>query len=156
MCCFFLPLPPHTFSEETTVKWAIKSQRLFDGSRRPILQNAVVVIDINRIAAGGSASQVALPSDITVVDAGDRTIMPGLIDAHVHMLFTGSEFSGQESRTATDSQALLIGARNAYLALKSGLTTVRDCGDRNYLSLVLRDYINSGEFAGPRLVCSEP
>jgi imidazolonepropionase-like amidohydrolase len=138
------------------VKWAIKSQRLFDGSRRPMLQDAVVVIENKRIAAVGSASQVALPPDITVVDMGDRTIMPGLIDAHVHMLFTGSAFSGQESRTATDSQALLIGARNAYLALKSGLTTVRDCGDRNYLSLVLRDYINSGEFAGPRLVCSGP
>ena len=64
-------------SRETTVKWAIKSQRLFHGSRRPALQDAVVVIDNKRIAAVGSASQVALPPDITVVDAGDRTIMPG-------------------------------------------------------------------------------
>lgn len=138
------------------MKWAIKAQRLFDGSRRPVLHDAVVVIENKRIAAVGPASQVALPPDVTVLDAGDRTVMPGLIDAHVHLLFTGSALSGQESRTATDSQALLTGARNAYLALKSGLTTVRDCGDRNYLSLTLRDYINSGAFLGPRLVCSGP
>ena len=56
----------------------------------------------------------------------------------------------------TDHQVLLVGARNAQLALKSGLTTVRDCGDRRYLSLVLRDFINSGGMAGPRLVCSGP
>ena len=51
----------------------------------------------------------------------------------------------------TDHQVLLVGARNAQLALKSGLTTVRDCGDRRYLSLVLRDFINAGGLAGPRL-----
>jgi imidazolonepropionase-like amidohydrolase len=72
------------------------------------------------------------------------------------MLFTGSARSGQESRNATDSQALLIGARNAQLALASGLTTVRDCGDRNFLSLVLRDFINTGGMVGPRLICSGP
>ena len=51
---------------------------------------------------------------------------------------------------------MLTGVRNAHLALQSGLTTVRDCGDRNYLSLVLRDYINSSGLPGPRLVCSGP
>jgi imidazolonepropionase-like amidohydrolase len=90
------------------------------------------------------------------MDVGDRTLMPGLIDAHVHILLTGSLASGQEDRAATDGQALLRGARNAQLALKSGLTTVRDCGDRNYLSLTLRDFIESGGIAGPRLVCAGP
>jgi imidazolonepropionase-like amidohydrolase len=116
----------------------------------------VVVIDDGRIAAVGAAAEVPLPAGIPVVDMGDRTVMPGLIDAHVHILFTGGPYSGQESRTATDSQALLIGARNAYLAIKSGLTTIRDCGDRNYLSLSLRDYIHDGGLVGPRLVCSGP
>jgi len=51
---------------------------------------------------------------------------------------------------------LLVGTRNAHLALKSGLTTVRDCGDRRYLSLALRDFINDGGIAGPRLMCSGP
>jgi imidazolonepropionase-like amidohydrolase len=143
-------------TKESTVKWAIRAQRLFDGAGRPEVRDAVVVIDDGRIAAVGPAAQVQLPSGIQVVDVGDRTVMPGLIDAHVHMLSTGSPISGQESRVMTDHQVLLVGARNAQLALKSGLTTVRDCGDRAYLSLVLRDFINGGGIAGPRLVCSGP
>jgi imidazolonepropionase-like amidohydrolase len=121
-----------------------------------MVQDAVVVIDNGRIAAVGPKSQISLPPQVNVLDVGDRTIMPGLIDAHVHLLFTGSAFSGVESRTATDHQALLIGARNAQLALQSGLTTVRDCGDRNFLSLTLRDFITQGGLPGPRLLCSGP
>ncbi|MEE8300903.1 MAG: amidohydrolase family protein [Candidatus Tectomicrobia bacterium] len=136
--------------------WAIRGKRLYAGTGDPTVRDAVVVIDDKRITAVGPATQVALPDDIDVMDIGDRTIMPGLIDAHVHILFTGGEFSGQESRQATDNEALLIGVRNIQLGLKSGLTTVRDCGDRNFLSLVLRDFINQEQLAGPRLVCSGP
>jgi imidazolonepropionase-like amidohydrolase len=121
-----------------------------------MMRDAVVVIDEARIAAIGPEAQVQLPPGLRIVDVGDRTVMPGLIDAHVHILSTGSAISGQESRAMTDHQVLLVGARNAQLALKSGLTTVRDCGDRRYLSLVLRDFIDDGGIAGPRLVCSGP
>ena len=138
------------------MKWAIRAQRLFDGTGKPVMHDAVVAIDEARIAAVGPAAQVQLPPGLRVVDVGDRTVMPGLIDAHVHILSTGSAISGQESRAMTDHQVLLVGARNAHLALKSGLTTVRDCGDRRYLSLVLRDFINGGGMVGPRLVCSGP
>jgi imidazolonepropionase-like amidohydrolase len=138
------------------VRWAVRAQRLFDGTGSALMRDAVVVIEDARIAAVGPAAQVQLPAGLKVVDVGDRTIMPGLIDAHVHMLSTGSAISGQESRAMTDHQVLLMGARNAQLALQSGLTTVRDCGDRRYLSLVLRDFINEGRIAGPRLVCSGP
>ena len=103
-----------------------------------------------------TASQVALPEGVALLDVGDRLVLPGMIDAHVHLLWSGSVSSGQESKVATDSQALLMGARNAQMALKSGLTTVRDCGDRNYLSLALRDCINHGDLAGPRMLCSGP
>ncbi|MGH8059979.1 MAG: amidohydrolase family protein [Candidatus Entotheonellia bacterium] len=138
------------------MNWAIQAKRLFDGSRSPMVQDAIVVMDGGRISAVGPVSQVALPPGTTVMDVGDRTLLPGLIDAHVHILLTGSLASGQEDRAATDGQVLLRGARNAQLALKSGLTTVRDCGDRNYLSLTLRDFIKSGGMPGPRLVCSGP
>jgi len=138
------------------VKWAIKTQRLFDGTERPLVRDALVVIENERIVAVGPATQVALPAGIAVLDVGDRLVMPGMIDAHVHILWSGSVSSGQESRVATDSQALFMGVRNAQVALKSGLTTVRDCGDRNYLSLALRDSIDHGDLAGPRMLCSGP
>ena len=121
------------------------------GLGNPVVHDAVVVLENKRIAAVGPASQVPLPSGTAVLDVGNRTIMPGLIDAHVHILLSGSLSSGQESRAATESQALLMGVRNAQVALKSGLTTVRDCGDRDYLSLALRDFINHGDLAGPRV-----
>jgi imidazolonepropionase-like amidohydrolase len=136
--------------------WVIRAKRLFDGAGSSLVQDAVVVIDDGQIAAVGPADQVALPPATTIMDAGDRTVLPGLIDAHAHMLLSGSASSGQEERAATDHQSLLMGVRNAQLALKSGLTTVRDCGDRNYLSLVLRDFINDGHLAGPRLLCAGP
>jgi imidazolonepropionase-like amidohydrolase len=138
------------------VKWAIRAQRLFDGTGKPVLRDAVVTIEDGRITAVGPVGQVQVPAAGRVLDVGERTLIPGLIDAHVHILSTGSAISGQESRTMTDHQVLLVGARNAQLALNSGLTTVRDCGDRHYLSLVLRDFINAGGIAGPRLVCSGP
>jgi imidazolonepropionase-like amidohydrolase len=138
------------------VTWAIRAQRVFDGTGRAMMRDAVVVIDDARIAAIGPEAQLQLPPGLRIVDVGDRTVMPGLIDAHVHILSSGSAISGQESRAMTDHQVLLVGARNAQLALKSGLTTVRDCGDRRYLSLVLRDFIDDGGIPGPRLVCSGP
>jgi imidazolonepropionase-like amidohydrolase len=138
------------------VKWAIKTQRLFDGTGSPVVRDALVVIDNAHIVAVGLASQMALPEGIAVLDVGDRLVLPGMIDAHVHLLWSGSVSSGQESKVATDNQALLMGVRNAQVALKSGLTTVRDCGDRNYLSLALRDCINQGDLAGPRMLCSGP
>jgi imidazolonepropionase-like amidohydrolase len=131
------------------VKWAIRAQQLFDGTGKPMLRDAVVTIEDGRITAVGPVGQVQVPPDTRVLDVGERTLMPGLIDAHVHILSTGSAVSGQESRTMTDHQVLLVGARNAQLALQSGLTTVRDCGDRRYLSLVLRDFINVGGSPAP-------
>ncbi len=138
------------------MQWAIQAKRLFDGAQGKLVSDAVVLMDDARIVAAGPAPEVPIPADCEVLDAGDRTVMPGMIDAHVHLLFTGSAFSGEESRTATDNQILLTGVQNAQLALKSGLTTVRDCGDRNYLSLALRDFIARGGIAGPRLLCSGP
>lgn len=136
--------------------WAIRGHCLLDGANRPVVQDATVVIDDGRISAVGATTDVGIPEGAQVVDVGDRTIMPGLIDAHVHLLFSGGPLSGQESRSATDHEALLMGVRNAQLGLRSGLTTVRDCGDQNFMSLVLRDFINAGKLTGPRLVCAGP
>ena len=142
--------------ENVPQKWAIKSKRLFDGTTNPIVHDALLVIENGKISAAGPASRVVAPPGARVMDMGDRTVMPGLIDAHVHMLSTGSVSSGEESRALTDHQAVLTGARNGLLALKSGLTTVRDCGDRNFLGLTLRDSFADGVLPGPRMVCSGP
>ena len=143
-----------TKNETDSRTWAITSKRLLDGSKGPVVQDAIVVVEGDRISAAGPATQITIPPGAEVLEAGDRTVMPGMIDAHVHMLSTGSNASGVETRALNDSQAMLLGARNALMAKRSGLTTVRDCGDRKFLSLTLRDSIGDGVIPGPRMVCS--
>ncbi len=136
--------------------WAIKSARLFDGTGAPPIDDAVTLIEGERVTAAGAASEVTIPAAAEVLDAGDATLLPGLIDAHVHMLHTGSASSGVDSRAMNDRQLLLVGARNSLAALRSGLTTVRDCGDHDYMTLTLRDSIAEGALPGPRMLCSGP
>lgn len=140
----------------SAARWAIRSKRLLDGTTRAMVRDGMVVVEDGRIAEAGPASRVAPPPGARVVDVGDRTVLPGLIDAHVHMMNTGTALSGREALAMDDSQALLVGAQNALLAVRSGLTSVRDCGDRSYLSLKLRDFIDGGGIPGPRMVCSGP
>ena len=136
--------------------WAIKSGRLLDGTGQQVVSSGIVVVKEDRIVAAGSESDVTLGENIPVVDVGDRTMMPGLIDAHVHMLSTGGVSSGEESRAMNNHEALLQGAQNALMAIRSGLTAVRDCGDRDFLSLILRDSVAKNVMPGPRMVCSGP
>ena len=136
--------------------WAIKSGLLLDGTGQQVVSSGIVVVKEDRIVAAGSESEVTLSENIPVVDVGDRTMMPGLIDAHVHMLSTGGVSSGEESRAMNNHEALLQGAQNALMAIRSGLTAVRDCGDRDFLSLTLRDSVAKSVMPGPRMVCSGP
>ena len=137
-------------------RWAIRSRRLLDGTGQPVVEDAIVVVQEDRIVAVGAASQVALDTNTPVVDVGDRTVIPGLIDAHVHLLSTGGVSSGEESRAMNDHEALLQGTQNALMAIRSGLTAVRDCGDRNFLTLTLRDSVANDVIPGPRMICSGP
>ena len=136
--------------------WAIRSGRLLDGTGQPAVSNGIVVVQEDKIVAAGSESEVTLGENTPVVDVGGRTMIPGLIDAHVHMLSTGGVSSGEESRAMNNHEALLQGAQNNLMAIRSGLTAVRDCGDRDFLSLTLRDSVAKNIMPGPRMVCSGP
>jgi imidazolonepropionase-like amidohydrolase len=89
------------------------------------------------------------------VDLGDATLLPGLIDVHQHLAFDAS--GDPVARLESDDDAtLLLRMRLAALrALAAGITTIRDLGDRNYLSLTLRDWFR-GEEIGPRIIAAGP
>ncbi len=91
-----------------------------------------------------------------LVDLGDVTLLPGLIDVHQHLAFDAS--SDPVSQLARDDDnALLLRMRlAAQRALAVGITTIRDLGDRNYVSLALRDWYLDGNEPGPRIVTSGP
>lgn len=129
----------------------IKGSKLLDG-KGAALNNAAVLVEGGRIKAVGS--QVDLPPEpgVEVIDGGGKTIMPGLVDAHVHLVNTGETFSARDARTATDDEMMILAVKNAQLAIKSGLTTVRDLGGKGFLTVSVRDAIDRGVIPGPRVV----
>ena len=128
---------------------AIRAAWLFDGSGSKLLADPVVVIDGSTVVSVQHG--VETPDDAVVVDLGGATLLPGLIDTHVHLLFDASPDPVEGLAARTDEQALAAAREAGRTALRGGVTTVRDLGDRNYLSLALR-----GEPDLPTIVAAGP
>jgi imidazolonepropionase-like amidohydrolase len=97
-----------------------------------------------------------LPSGVRVLDLSERTVLPGLIDVHAHLV--GEEDSGQGYAALvmrSEAQEALAGVRNAAATLRAGFTTVRDVGTfRAFVDVALRDAIDGGDVVGPRMRCA--
>lgn len=132
----------------------LTAKRMFTGRGSDVLEDRVLDIDGGRITDVRARGSV--PSDAEVVDLGDATLLPGLIDVHQHLAFDASP--DPVARLATDDDlALLLRMRlAAQQALGAGITTIRDLGDRSYLSLALRDWFLAGNEVGPRILASGP
>jgi imidazolonepropionase-like amidohydrolase len=122
---------------------AIRAGRMFDSKSGAVLHNQIILIKGDRIANVGST--VDIPPGARVIDLGSAMVMPGMIDAHVHVVTGG----------ATPTQRALIALSNAQLDLEAGFTTVADMDSRGGFNTVdLRDAINSGLAQGPRMQVS--
>jgi imidazolonepropionase-like amidohydrolase len=99
--------------------------------------------------------ELAPNEKVTVVDLGNRTLMPGLIDLHVH-LSSDPGTPWYLETVITDEYQTLIGAKNAAITLKAGFTTVRDVGSAPDVGFALRDAIDKGVISGPRVQSSGP
>ena len=119
---------------------AIRAGRLFDARSGTMLTNQVVIVRSDRIAEVGSG--LAIPSGANVIDLSNATVLPGMIDAHVH-INTGGD---------TEAQRTLIALANAQIDLAAGFTTLLDMDSRGgYNTVDIRDEINSGRVQGPRM-----
>jgi imidazolonepropionase-like amidohydrolase len=136
----------------------IRAARLVTGRNQEVVQNAAVLVDGGRIVAAGAEHQVPVPQagHARVVTYEDETVLPGLVDAHVHLTFRRGETSVEHMQRVTDEQALLRGVQAARQILAAGVTTVRDCGARGRLAQALRDGARDGLIAGPRILASGP
>lgn len=126
----------------------IQNARVIDGTGAKPLEKATVVIQKDAISAVGPASQVQAPPRAEVIDAKGMTLMPGLIDAHLH--FFG--IRRYEFLLWAMEHVALHAIRSVYEVrriLEAGFTTVRDCGSDN--ALFIKQAIEEGSIAGPRL-----
>lgn len=127
--------PTSTVTERRRLT-AIRAGWLFDGTNPDLLPNPTVVLDGRTIIAVGPAE--AVPDGATVVDLTGATLLPGLVDGHVHLIFDASDDPVSALAGRDDAAAFAAMASSARAAARGGVTTVRDLGDRGYLALGLR------------------
>lgn len=131
--------------------YAIQAGRLIVDASRPARGASTVIVENGRVARIEDGATA--PAGATVVDLRGKTVMPGLIDAHVHLT---SDPGTPYWREAVDSNELaaIVGVKNALLTARAGFTTVRDVGATGLSSFALRDAIRAGIVPGPRIVAS--
>jgi imidazolonepropionase-like amidohydrolase len=132
----------------------LSAQRVFTGRTDRLLEDHVVEISDGQVVGIGPRRRDSVVPGL--VDLGDVTVLPGLIDVHQHLAFDAST-DPVAQLNADDDPTLLLRMRSAALrALAVGITTIRDLGDRSYLSLALRDWFAADGEVGPRIVASGP
>jgi imidazolonepropionase-like amidohydrolase len=135
-------------SEPTIV---IKAARLIDGRGGAPLVPAMVRIEGKHVAE--VASQLVIPANATVIDLGDATLLPGLIDLHTHLTGRFGMHWEEVLIKATPGHDALWGAHNARVTLLAGFTTCREMGPTwPYVDVDLRKAIDDGAVPGPRLL----
>lgn len=133
----------------------VTADHLVDVAKGATLDEPIVVITDGKIVSvvtRGGARPV-IPADATRIDLAGQTILPGLIDMHVH-LDADPRLSGYQSLGFTDSFWQAVGVANAKAMLEAGFTTVRNVGSGNYNDVGLKQAVDAGYIPGPRIVPS--
>jgi imidazolonepropionase-like amidohydrolase len=130
-------------------KTAILCKTLIDGTGKTI-SNPAVIVEGDRIVAIEKRNNV--PNGATIIDLGDFTLLPGMIDAHVHPNISEDDYQVDHLRRSSANKAL-VGLKLVQDLLMAGWTTLRVAGDADvgYANLEIRNAINSGLFTGPRI-----
>lgn len=154
-------LYPHTKSIGQQSDVFIKAGFLYDSKSNQLLPNKIIHIQGSTIKSITGFRK--MDKDKKVIDLSDYTVLPGLIDAHTHVLFSqeaNEDFAGHSIQTLTmESDALraLRGAKRAESYLEEGITSIKDLGNSGlYLDVALRDAINEGTIEGPRIFAAGP
>jgi imidazolonepropionase-like amidohydrolase len=131
----------------------LRAAHLFDAVSGKLVDNGVVEVQGKTILAVGG--KLSVPAGGRVLDLGDATLLPGFIDAHVHM-DSQSEANWYQQfyhdLMRSPAERALYGAKYARETLEAGFTTVRDLGSADYIAAALRNAINAGVITGPHML----
>jgi imidazolonepropionase-like amidohydrolase len=129
----------------------IRAARLLDVRGGGLINNAAVLVEGERIAAVGTG--LTAPAGADVIDLGDVTLLPGLIDCHTHLMASSADDYGVMLLTKSQAYRALEGAANARRTLLAGFTAVRDVENEGsgYADVALRDAVDRGLVEGPRM-----
>lgn len=143
---------PGTPGDDSTL--VLRADRILDGTGGPPIVGGVVTIVDGKIAAVGPMAETWVPPWATVLDLPGCSIVPGLVDSHVHLTMSAGAVPFNQLQSETDGQHVARAIRNARQALLAGVTTVRDLGSRGRVMLDVRDSIAAGVVPGPRILAS--
>ena len=131
----------------------VRAGRVIDVEKSRVLSDQLIRIEDGRIAA--IAPFAAAPETGDVIDWPQKTVVPGLIDMHTHLVGDIQSAGVADPLLTSGAEDVLIGAAHAKATLRAGFTTVRDVGSwRAFTDVALRDAINAGYVDGPRMAVS--
>ena len=134
----------------------IRAGHLFDGTSDNLRDNVVILVVGDRIQSVGPAQTAQIPAGSTVIDLSHATVLPGLIDCHVHLGARADRYDEIYRFKDTPFSSAFAAVVNARKTLEAGFTSVRDVGSLPFLAVDLRNSINEGLVPGPRIVASGP
>ena len=133
----------------------VRAGHVLDVKTGKIADAQTIVVVGDMIQSISPTSSVKNEPGDTVVDLGDMTVMPGLIDVHTHITMN-TDFDPFHELTQTDAKQAINGVVNARTTLMAGFTSIRNVGAGGYTDVDLRDAINNGQVPGPHLLVSGP
>jgi imidazolonepropionase-like amidohydrolase len=159
VCAMFLSTTPtaemQTPAPKPETVYLLKPAHVFDGESAQIHDNWVVVVRGEKIEAVGPANEVKVPADAKVIELHGMTLMPGLIDAHSHILLHPYSETVWNDQVAREALSLRVARATNHLrnTLMAGFTSLRDLGTEGagYADVGLKQAVNQGIVPGPRL-----
>ena len=135
------------------MKTALTNCQLIDARGAAAIPEATVLIEQDRIVAAGPRGAVPVPADAQLLDLAGRTVLPGLIDAHLHLtwFYYRPDVVVGGMPTYNDARIAMVGVWHMQQLLNTGITAVRDVGSHNRIALDLKWALGEGLVKGPRI-----